>query len=156
MNVTKIKLLADDTALVDYQIDSEKSIEKRSFEGKEKVTQEFKNAFLDTKNTFVEYLTKLKNDVARIKTLEIKFDYKGNVLKSACYQVCYAPSNEVNTPVNITTPKLPIWNEKAKPGTFYISGIDIEIINDVRKFAENYINGDTRTKQMKLEVVKND
>lgn len=153
MYITKIKLLPDDTATIDYQIDNETSIEKRSFEGKEKVTQDFKNAFIDTKNTFVEYLTKLKNDVARIKTLEVKFEYKANILKSVCYQVCYAPSDEVNTPVNITTPKLPIWNEKAKAGTYYVSGQDIDIINNVRKFAENYILGDTRTKQMKIEVV---
>lgn len=153
MNITKIKLLSDDTAVIDYQIDTESSTEKRTYEGKEKITQEFKNAFYNTKSTFVAYLTKLKNDISRIKTLEVKFEYKGNILKNACYQVCYAPSDEINTPVNITTPKLPIWNEKAKEGTFYISGADIEIINTVQTLAKNYVKGDTRTKQMRLEVV---
>ena len=53
MNITKIKLLNDETALVKYQVDNETSVEKREFEGKEKVTSEFKTAFLNTKHTFV-------------------------------------------------------------------------------------------------------
>lgn len=154
MNITKIKVAGDYTATIDYQVDNDTSIEKRSFEGKEQITDDFIRAFQNTRNTFVEYLTKLKNDVHRIKPLELKFEYKAGSLKNVAYTVCYAPTDEINTPVNITTPKLPIWTDKAKEGTFYVSGQDIDIINEVRKFAENYIKGDTRTKQMKLEVVK--
>ena len=153
MNITKIKLGTDDTAYISYQVENDLSIEKRNYEGKEKITDEFKRAFQKTRTTFVSYLTKLQNDLERIKTLEVNFEYKNNALKTVSYTVCYAPTDEINTPVNITTPKLPIWNDKAKAGTFYVSGQDLGIINEVRSFAEKYINGDTRTKQMKIEVV---
>lgn len=153
MNITKIKLLNDETALVKYQVDNETSVEKREFAGKEKVTTEFKTAFLNTKHTFVEYFAKLKNDIDRIKTLEVDFEYKNNTLKNASYKVVYSPSNEMNTSVNITTPKLPIWDDKAKKGVFYVSGKDIEIIDKARELAERYINGDTRTKQQNCAKV---
>ena len=152
MNITKVKILNNRTAIVKYEVDVHCATEKRTHEGVEKVTDEFYNAFKKSRETFVEYLSKLKNDVERIRTLEINLYYKAQELKQISYTVEYTPTNENNTTVQITTPKLPVWVEKPKAGTYYVSGKDLEIIHYIVMLAENYINGETKTKQMALNI----
>lgn len=56
-----------------------------------------------------------------------------------------------NAVINISTPLLPIYKEGYE-NTFCISGKDEEALHKIIEKAKAYINGETRTKQMKLVV----
>lgn len=82
----------------------------------------------------------------------IKFEYnKTGFLDKALYCVKYAFNGQNNAVVNISTPLLPIYKE-GMDNCFTIAGIHEEALYNVIANAKAYINGKTRTKQMKLIV----
>ena len=82
----------------------------------------------------------------------IRFDYgKCDFLERALYSIKYSFNDQNNAVINISTPLLPIYKEGYE-NTFCISGKDEEDLHEVIKKAKAYINGETRTKQMKLVV----
>lgn len=148
LQITKIKLKEGAIGEISYLVESDTSTEVITHKGVEKVTQEFANAFTSTKETFVQYLTRLKNDTDRIVMQEITFDYKDKDIDSVIYLANYYPHSNLKTKVSIKTPKLPIFKESLKDTTFSVSGQDVLLLERLCAYAEAYINGDTRTKQM--------
>lgn len=150
--ITKVKLNNDDTAHIEFKKSDNLGAGSTSWDGEEKVTEDFKNTFQDSVNSFIEIIPALKSDKQKITMNSIKFDYgKGEKVEKVSYSVKYTPQNSVLT--NIPVNNVPIYKDSFTEKTFSVSGKDEKLLYKILDLASNYLNGDTRTKQIKLEVV---
>lgn len=154
IKINKIKILNDDTAEISYKSKTDLGTETIHYSGTEKVTDEFKEAFKQTKGGFIATLPVLEKHSEKITMNCIQFDYdKTDKLQNVLYSVKYAYNENNNAVVNINTPKLPIYRDEFDESVFCVSGKDEQDLYSVLDYAKAYLKGDTRTKQMKLEVV---
>ena len=154
IKINKIKILNDDTAEISYKSKTELGTEHISYSGTEKVTDEFKQAFQKAKEGFIACLPILEKHINKITMNVLQLDYdKQDKLSHALYSVKYAYNDANNAVVNITTPKLPVYREEFDEKTFCINGKYEQELYEIIELAKAYLKGDTRTKQMKLEVV---
>lgn len=152
MFIVKVKINKDNTASIYYRTSTDSSAQEVYYSGKDEVTESFNTAFQDTVNGLIGVLPILSKEKQKIKMGAIKFDYdKNEYLKSALYSAQYAFNDQNNAVINLNTPPLPIYKEGME-NTFTISGKDEDALHIVIKKAKDYINGDTRTKQGKLEL----
>lgn len=150
--ITKIKVNNDQTATINFKDSTDLNTKEIVFTGKEKITDEFNKAFQDALESFTEIIPVLKKDIKNLTMNAIKFEYgKNEKIEKVSYAVKYKPQNNIIT--NIPVNNVPIYKEEFTEKTFAVSGKDEDLLYALLEFAENYINGDTRTKQMKLEVV---
>ena len=146
--ISKVKIEKDLTATIEFKKATDMDTSQIVFTGKEKVTEEFAATFQQTVSSFVEIMPALKNEAHNITMNSIKFDYgKDEKLEKVSYAVKYTPQKNVLT-------NIPIYKDSFSETTFAVSGKDESLLYSILELAEKYINGDTRTKQMKLEVVE--
>ena len=151
--ISKVKIENDLTATIEFKKATDMNTSQIVFTGKEKVTEEFAATFQKTVSSFVEIMPALKNETDNITMNSIKFDYgKDEKLEKVSYAVKYTPQKNVLT--NIPINSVPIYKDSFSETTFAVSGKDESLLYSILELAEKYINGDTRTKQMKLEVVE--
>ena len=151
--ISKVKIEKDLTATIEFKKATDMDTSQIVFTGKEKVTEEFAATFQKTVSSFVEIMPALKNEAHKITMNSIKFDYgKDEKLEKVSYAVNYTPQKNVLT--NIPINSVPIYKDSFSETTFAVSGKDETLLYSILELAEKYINGDTRTKQMKLEVVE--
>ena len=82
----------------------------------------------------------------------ITFGYsEGEKIDKVSYTVKYKPQESVlaNIPIN----NVPIYKDTFTEKTFAVSGKDEKLLYSILDYASKYIQGETKTKQMKLEVV---
>jgi len=152
MFINKVKINKNKTASIYYRTTCNSNAQKVYYTGKEEVTNEFLETFQSTVRGFTSCIPRLAPDGSKITMNAIKFDYgKDEFLKSAQYSVKYAFNDQNNAVINISTSHLPIYKEEFE-NTFCISGKDEEALHEVIACAKAYINGETKTKQMKLIV----
>ena len=152
MFIHKVTINSDNTASIYYKTTCDSNAQEVYYTGKEEVTEEFKNTFQATVKGLTNVITRLAPESSKITMNSIKFDYdKTEFLKSALYSAKYNFSEQTNAVINLNTPPLPIYKEGME-NTFCISGKDEESLHEVIAAAKAYINGETRTKQMKLVV----
>ncbi len=152
MYIVKVKLNNDNTAAIFYRTSTDKEAKEVYYTGKDQVTEEFKKAFQATVQGFCGVIPRLNADSDKITMNSIKFEYnKSGFLDKALYSVKYAFNEQNNAVVNISTPLLPIYKE-GLDNCFTIAGIHEDALHDVIAKTKAYINGETRTKQMKLVV----
>lgn len=150
--ITKIKVNNDQTATIWFKDSDDLATNEIICTGKEKITDEFKNAFNDSVNSFVEICPAFKNFAKDLTMNTIKFDYgKSEKLEKVSYSVKYQPQSNILT--NIPVNNVPIYREEFTEKTFSVSGKDEQLLYSILDFALKYKAGETRTKQMKLEVV---
>lgn len=156
MFIVKVKINNDGTAAINYRTSCDSDTKEVYYQGKDDVTEEFKNIFQETVNGLIGCIPKLTGDKNKITMNSIKFDYgKDEFLKSALYSAKYAFNDQNNAVINLNTPPLPIYKEELE-NTFCISGKDEDALHEVIAKAKAYINGETKTKQMKLVVDNSD
>ena len=156
MFIVKVKINNDGTAAINYRTSCDSDTKEVYYQGKDGVTEEFKNIFQETVNGLIGCILKLTGDKNKITMNSIKFDYgKDEFLKSALYSAKYAFNDQNNAVINLNTPPLPIYKEELE-NTFCISGKDEDALHEVIAKAKAYINGETKTKQMKLVVDNSD
>lgn len=149
-SIQEIKLNKDNTATIKYQLVNQDSNQDVKFEGVEKITDEFRVAFGNVRSTIGEIIEVFQRE--KIKPQKITFDNKKNTVM---YSFLYYPEDNLHPVVTVDTPKLPLlYDKKPSDNKFYVSGLDIELLKAVIKEALKYINGESRTKQIKLEVVE--
>lgn len=154
--INNIKINNDGTARIYYRTSNDKSAKEVYYNGKEPITEEFAKAFQGAREGFCGVIPALAKDISKITMNVIKFDYdKTDFLNKALYSVKYAFNDANNAVVNISTPMLPIYNESFDEHTFCISGKHETALHEIIALAKKYMNGETRTRQMKL-VVDND
>ena len=142
MFIIKVKINNDGTAAINYRTSCDNDTKEVYYQGKDGVTEEFKKIFQETVNGLIGCIP--------------KFDYgKDEFLKSALYSAKYAFNDQNNAVINLNTPPLPIYKEEYE-NTFCISGKDEDALHEVIAKAKAYINGETKTKQMKLVVDNSD
>lgn len=149
--ITKIKVCNDQTAIINFKNSTDMDTKEVIFSGKEKITDEFNKSFQDTVKSFTEIIPALKKEAEKITMNAISFTYgDGEKIKKVSYAVKYQPQNSVlaNIPVN----NVPIYEDSFSESTFAVSGKDEELLYEIIEHARKYIAGDTRTKQMKIEV----
>lgn len=152
MFIQKVKLNNDNTASIFYRTSTDKEAKEVYYTGKDQVTEEFKKAFQATVQGFCGVIPRLQGDSDKITMNAIKFEYnKSGFLDKALYSVKYAFNEQNNAVVNISTPLLPIYKE-GLDNCFTIAGVHEEALHDCIAKAKAYINGETRTKQMKLVI----
>lgn len=156
MFIVKVKINNDGTAAINYRTSCDSDTKEVYYQGKDGVTEEFKSIFQETVNGLIGCIPKLTGDKNKITMNSIKFDYgKDEFLKSALYSAKYAFNDQNNAVINLNTPPLPIYKEELE-NTFCISGKDEDALHEVIAKAKAYINGETKTKQMKLVVDNSD
>lgn len=152
MFIVKVKLNTDNTASIIYRTSTDKEAKEVYYTGKDQVTEEFKKVFQATAQGFCGVIPRLIPDSDKITMNAIKFEYnKTGFLDKALYCVKYAFNEQNKAVVNISTPLLPIYKE-GMDNCFTIAGIHEEALHNVIANAKAYINGKTRTKQMKFIV----
>lgn len=152
MFIQKVKVNNDNTATIVYKTSNDLSAQEVNFTGKDQITEDFAKAFQKTVSGFINCIPKLASETSKITINVIRFDYgKCDFLERALYSIKYSFNDQNNAVINISTPLLPIYKEGYE-NTFCISGKDEEDLHEVIKKAKAYINGETRTKQMKLVV----
>lgn len=152
MFINKVKLNNDGTAAIYYRTSCDNNAQEVFYQGKEGVTEEFLKTFQSTVKGLLNVIPRLAADENKITMNAVNFDYgKDEFLKSALYSAKYAFNDQNNAVLNLNTPPLPIYKEGME-NTFCISGKDEETLHEVIAKAKAYINGETRTKQMKLVV----
>lgn len=152
MFIQKVKLNNDNTASIFYRTSTDKEAKEVYYTGKDQVTEAFKEIFQATVQGFCGVLPRLQADADKITMNAIKFEYnKSGFLDKALYSVKYAFNEQNNAVVNISTPLLPIYKEGLDE-CFTIAGIHETALHQVIEKTKAYINGETRTKQMKLIV----
>lgn len=152
MFIQKVKVNNDNTATIFYKTSNDLCAQEVSFTGKDQITEEFSKAFQNAVTGFTSCIPKLASETSKITMNVIRFDYgKSDFLEKALYSVKYDFNDQNNAVINISTPLLPIYKEGYE-NTFCISGKDEEALHKVIEKAKAYINGETRTKQMKLVV----
>lgn len=152
MFINKIKINNDNTAIISFKTSNDLSAQEVIFTGKDPITESFAKTFQEAVKGFCGVLPSLSKDSSKITMNAIKFDYgKSDFLEKALYSIKYAFNDQNNAVVNISTPLLPIYKEGME-NTFCISGKDEETLHEIIAKAKAYINGETRTKQMKLVV----
>lgn len=156
MFIVKVKINNDGTAAINYRTSCDSDTKEVYYQGKDGVTEEFKNIFQETVNGLIGCIPKLTGDKNKITMNSIKFDYgKDEFLESALYSAKYAFNDQNNAVINLNTPPLPIYKEELE-NTFCISGKDEDALHEVIAKAKAYINRETKTKQMKLIVDNSD
>ena len=155
--ITKVKINNDKTAIINYVQSGDLSTSEVVFTGREQVTNEFDAKFQENIHAFLGCMPSLKQDATNIKMNVIKFDYgkENGALENVLYSVKYAFNPANNAVVNISTPLLPLYKDGMKEGTFYVSESHEGLLKEVIELAKAYINGDTGTKQGKLNLVVN-
>lgn len=150
--ISKIKIENDQTATINFKSTTDMDTSEVTYSGKEKVTDEFLKKFQSAVSSFVEILPALKNDSNNITMNSIKFNY-GNCdkLDKVSYSVKYKPQENVLT--NIPVNNIPIYKEEFSEKIFSVSGKDEKLLYEILELADAYLKGETKTKQMKLEVV---
>lgn len=149
--ITKIKVNNDQTATINFKDSSDMDTKEIVFTGKEKIVDEFSEAFQKALNSFTAIIPVLKSDSKNLTMNAIKLEYGQNErIEKVSYAVKYKPQNNVIT--NIPVNNVPIYKEEFTEKTFSVSGKDEELLYTILEFAKKYIAGDTRTKQMKIEV----
>ena len=151
--VTKVKLNADDTAHIEFIKSDNLGAGVTNWDGEEKVTEEFKNTFLGCKEGFLGCIPELKEKKVTMNCIKLGYGKGNDKIENALYSVKYAFNEANNAVVNISTPQLPIYKESFDEKTFCIAGKYEKDLYKVQELAIKYLNGETRTKQMKLEVV---
>lgn len=146
--ITKVKLNKDDTAHIEFKKSDNLGSGATIWDGEEKVTEEFKNAFLDCKEGFLGCLPALESKKDNITMNCIKFGYnKGSdKIENALYSIKYNFNPANNAVVNISTPQLPLYKDSFDEKTFCISGKHEKALYNVVDLAVKYLNGDTRRK----------
>ena len=149
--ITKIKVNNDQTATINFKDSSDMDTKEIVFTGKEKITDEFNKTFQSAINSFVEILPPLKGATKDLTMNAIKLEYgKNEKIEKVSYAVKYKPQNNIIT--NIPVNNVPIYKEEFSEKTFCVSGKDEKLLYEILEYAQKYIAGDTRTKQMKIEV----
>lgn len=152
--ITKIKF-KEGKAIINYRDEQDLSLKEGVYSGKDETTEEFKSLFQQAVDTFVELLPDLKKSRNQIKMNALRFDYdKQGFLEKVLFSTVWTFNNQGNV-INLNTPQFPIYKPEMSETTVAISGKDEELMHDIIAKAKAYMNGDTRTKQMKL-VVNND
>lgn len=148
--ISKIKIENDLTATIDFKKTTDINTSEITFTGKEKVTEEFEKKFQDTVQSFVEIIPALKNDSTKLTMNAIKFDYENEKISKVSYAVKYKPQKNVLT--NIPINSIPIYKDTFSDKQFSVSGKDETLLYEILELAQKYLNGDTRTKQVKLDL----
>lgn len=152
--ITKIKF-KEGKAVINFKDEQDLSLKEGVYSGKDETTEEFKSLFQQAVDTFVELLPDLKKSRNQIKMNALRFDYdKQGFLEKVLFSTVWTFNNQGNV-INLNTPQFPIYKPEMSETTVAISGKDEELMHDIIAKAKAYMNGDTRTKQMKL-VVNND
>ena len=151
--ITKIKLNNDDTAHIEFKKSDNLGAGVTNWDGEEKVTDEFKQTFLGCKRGFLGCIPELKENNITMNCIKLGYGKGNDKIENALYSVKYTFNGANNAVVNISTPQLPIYKESFDEKTFCISGKHEEDLYKINELAIKYLNGETRTKQMKLEVV---
>lgn len=149
--ITKIKINSDQTATINFKNSTDLDTKEIVYTGKEKVTDEFSTIFQDSIKSFVEICPAFKSYGKDLTMNAIKLDYGQNErIEKVSYAVKYKPQSNVIT--NIPVNNIPIYKEEFTDKTFSVSGKDEQLLYTILDFAKKYIAGDTRTKQMKIEI----
>lgn len=149
-----IQITPERKAIISYKSSNDEVAQTVTYSGKEEVTDEFFKSFQKNKETFVRIVKPLAADIKNLDMNKIHFtyakdnDYLSNILYSAKYKF-----NDTNNQViNISTPKIPIYQSDFSDNVFCVSGECVEWLHETIALAKKYMKGDTRTKQMKLVV----
>lgn len=151
IQIKKVKILNDGTAQIKYNTSDDLGKGDNTYTGDQQVTGEFAAKFQGCVDGFIECLPALKKDRDNIKMNCINFDYTkdSDKLNNVLYSVKYSFNPANNAVVNISTPKLPIFREEFDEKTFCVSGKDENALYEIQELAKKYLEGQTRTEQLK-------
>lgn len=157
-NTTKVKgmfisriQIKEGRGLITYSNDTESALNAGTFTGKDECTEEFKIIFQSAKEIFGEIFPVVRKELDSIKMNAINFVYdKQGFLEKVLFSVIFTLKQ--GNVINISTPQIPIYKENMSDTTLAVSGKHEELLHEIIAKAKDYMNGETRTKQMTLIV----
>lgn len=154
LQIKQIKM-KNNRAIITLSDENDFRIQDASFNVKDEVTGEFKELWNSAKDIVIEINPQLRKEVADLVLNQIQFFYDNNgYLSEASFSVIWT-FDENGHILNLNYQKFPIYKPEFSEDTVAISGKHEDLLHKILEKAKAYMNGDTRTKQMKL-VVNND
>lgn len=149
-----IQITPENKAIIEYKTSNDEAAQSITYTGKEEVTSEFADAFQKNIDTFCMIMKPMANDAKHCTMNKIRFNYQkdNDFLDNVLYSIKYAFNNVNNAVINISTPKIPIYQSDFADNVYCISGECVDYLHKTIALAKKYMKGDTRTKQMKLVV----
>lgn len=137
--------------LIQFSNDCDTSTSEGTFTGKDECTEEFKTLFQSAKEIFAEIFPPLRKELDNTKMNAISFNYdKSGFLEKVLFSLIFTLKQ--GNVINISTPQIPIYKENMAETTLAVSGKHVDLLHEIIAKAKNYMNGETRTKQMSLIV----
>lgn len=137
--------------IINYSNDTDAALNAGTFTGKDECTEEFKNLFQTSKEIFGEIFPVVRKELANTKMNAIQLVYdKQGFLEKVLFSVIFTLKQ--GNVINISTPQIPIYKENMAETTLAVSGKHVELLHEIIAKAKDYMNGETRTKQMSLIV----
>lgn len=152
--IKQIKM-KENRALISLSDDDDFKTQNGDFNVKDEVTEDFKKLWDSAKTIVIAINPQLHKEITALKLNHIQFFYDDNgFLKDVSFSVIWTIDDNGHF-LNLNYQRYPIYKPEFSETTVAISGKHEELLHEILKAAKAYMNGDTRTKQMKL-VVNND
>lgn len=149
--IKKIKM-EKNRALISLIDDDDFKTQNGDFNVKDEVTEDFKKLWDSAKTIVTALHPKLHSEITALRLNHIQFFYDDNgFLSDASFSVIWTIDDNGHI-LNLNYQKYPIYKPEMSETTVAISGKHEELLHEILKAAKAYMNGDTRTKQMKLVV----
>ncbi len=146
-NVNKIKIDKDNFGQIFYTLGDKQSDRNARFKGKEQVTTFFEQDFKRL-NKFIGYIIpqfeETDSDDITVRSISIKYDGLGAAL-GCVISASVKFREDIKSPLNFSTPYV-----KFEDNDFELGRESKKIIDNLIDHAKKYMEGETRTKQLKL------
>lgn len=149
--IKQIKM-KDNRALITLNDENDFRTQDGTFNVKDEVTEEFKNLWESAKEIIIALNPQLTKEIAALRLNHIQFFYdKKGFLSDVSFSVIWTFDSQGHV-LNLNYTKFPIYKPEMAETVVAISGKHEDLLHDILKAAKAYMNGETRTKQMKLVV----
>ncbi len=144
--------MKENRALISLSDDDDFKTQNGDFNVKDEVTEEFKTLWDSAKTIIIALNPQLSKEISalRLNNIQFFYDSKG-FLKDVSFSVSWTIDDNGHI-LNLNYQKFPIYKPEMSETTVAISGKHVDLLHDIIKKAKDYMNGETRTKQMKLIV----
>lgn len=146
-NIYKIKIDKDSFGKIVYGIGNKKEKRLTEYDGKEQVTTFFENEFQDLKQVakyIIPQIEDINDDDIKVNSISLKYDI--DFLKGVTMSLSIKIREDLESPLNLNTPYVTFGGDK----DFVLGDGFKKTFEKIINKAKEYMNGDTRTKQLKL------
>lgn len=145
--------MKENRALISLYDENDFRTQDGNFNVKDEVTEDFKELWDSAKSIIIALNPQLTKEISALRLNHIQFFYdKSGFLSDVSFSVVWTFDNQGHI-LNLNYQKFPIYKPEMAETTVAISGKHVDLLHEIIKKAKDYMNGETRTNQMKLNIV---